>query len=66
MLGRLGSEADDLIDAFLDLALDYEHAHAPTLHGFLTWFGAAETEIKRDMEQGSGEVRVMTVAVVIC
>jgi ATP-dependent helicase/nuclease subunit A len=61
ILTRLGSEADDLIDAFLDLALDFERDHAPGLHGFLTWFAAAETEIRRDMEQGSGEVRVMTV-----
>jgi ATP-dependent helicase/nuclease subunit A len=61
MAERLGSETDDLLDAFLDLALDYERLRPPTLQGFLTWFAAAETEVKRDMEQGSGEVRIMTV-----
>ena len=61
ILRRLGNEADDQINAFLDLALDFERSHVPALQGFLAWFAAAETEIKRDMEQGSGEVRVMTV-----
>ncbi|CAN5562514.1 double-strand break repair helicase AddA [soil metagenome] len=61
MLSRLGSEAGDLIDAFLNLALDFERQETPSLSGFLTWFTAAETEIKRDMEQDGGEVRIMTV-----
>jgi ATP-dependent helicase/nuclease subunit A len=61
IVSRLGSEANDAIDAFLDRALDYEEAHGTSLAGFVNWFQAGEIEIKRNMEQGSGEVRVMTV-----
>ena len=60
-LSRLGSEANDAIDALLDRALDYEEAHGTSLAGFVNWFQADEIEIKRNMEQGAGEVRVMTV-----
>ena len=60
-VSRLGSEANDAIDALLDRALDYEEANGTSLAGFVNWFQAAEIEIKRNMEQGAGEVRVMTV-----
>ncbi len=60
-VSRLGSEANDAIDALLDRALDYEEAHGTSLAGFVNWFQAGEIEIKRNMEQGAGEVRVMTV-----
>ncbi len=58
---RLGEEADDPLDAFLDLALDYERNRVPSLEDFVHWIGAAQTEIKRDMEHGRDEVRIMTV-----
>ncbi len=60
-LGRLGSEANDAIDALLDLALDYELLHGSSLAGFVNWFAAGEVQIKRNMEQAKGEVRIMTV-----
>ena len=60
-VSRLGSEANDAIDALLDRALDYEEAHGTSLAGFVNWFAAGEIEIKRNMEQVAGEVRVMTV-----
>lgn len=60
-VSRLGSEANDAIDALLDRALDYEEAHGTSLAGFVNWFQAGDIEIKRNMEQGAGEVRVMTV-----
>lgn len=60
-VSRLGSEANDAIDALLDRALEYEEAHGSSLAGFVNWFQAGEIEIKRNMEQGGGEVRVMTV-----
>lgn len=56
-VSRLGSEANDVIDALLDRALDYEEAHGTSLAGFVNWFQAGEIEIKRNMEQGLGEVR---------
>ena len=49
-LARLGHEADDALDEFLDLALDYERRETPTLQGFVAWLRTAETEVKRDME----------------
>jgi ATP-dependent helicase/nuclease subunit A len=61
IVSRLGSEANDAIDAFLDRALEYEETHGTSFAGFVNWFQAGEIEIKRNMEQGSGEVRVMTV-----
>jgi len=61
MLSRLGHEAADALDEFLNLALDYEHTETPSLQGFIAWLRAAEAEIKRDMEMERDEVRVMTV-----
>ena len=60
-LSRLGPEANDAIDEFLNLALDYERREAPSLQGFLAWLRDAQAEIKRDMELARDEVRVMTV-----
>jgi ATP-dependent helicase/nuclease subunit A len=60
-LARLGQEADDALDEFLNLALDYERREPPSLQGFVAWLRAANAEIKRDMEIARDEVRVMTV-----
>lgn len=60
-LARLGPEANDALDEFLNLALDYEARETPSLQGFLAWLRAAQSEIKRDMEMARDEVRVMTV-----
>jgi len=61
LLGGLGPEAADPVDAFLQLALEYEQQHTPSLAGFLAWLEATQADIKRDMDQAGGEVRVMTV-----
>jgi ATP-dependent helicase/nuclease subunit A len=60
-LGRLGVEANDALDEFLNLALDYERRDTPSLQGFVAWLRDARTEVKRDMEIARDEVRVMTV-----
>jgi ATP-dependent helicase/nuclease subunit A len=61
-LGRLGFDADDSIDEFLNLALAYEKNHAPSLQSFLHWVVQGDIEIKRDLEQAGGNaVRIMTV-----
>jgi ATP-dependent helicase/nuclease subunit A len=60
-LARLGIEASDPLDEFLNLALDYERRETPSLQGFLNWIRAAQSEVKRDMEMARDEVRVMTV-----
>ena len=61
LLKRLGTESNDAIDEFLSLALAYEHANTPSLEGFLHWIERGGAEVKRDMERGRNEVRVMTV-----
>ncbi len=61
ILGRLGPDAADPLDEFLSLALTYERENAPSLEGFLHWLSAGELEIKRDLEQEHGSVRLMTV-----
>ncbi|ALA17217.1 MULTISPECIES: double-strand break repair helicase AddA [unclassified Chelatococcus] len=65
LVARLGQEAGDAIDAFLAMALDFEHRHAPSLKAFLLSFESdgreVKREIKRDLDAGRDEVRVMTV-----
>ena len=60
-LARLGPEANDALDEFLNLALDYERRETPSLQGFVAWLRTARAEVKRDMEIARDEVRVMTV-----
>ena len=60
-MARLGPEANDALDEFLNLALEYEQRETPSLQGFLTWVRDARAEVKRDMEIARNEVRVMTV-----
>jgi ATP-dependent helicase/nuclease subunit A len=61
LLARLGHEAADALDEFLNLALDYERIETPSLQGFVAWLRTAQAEVKRDMEMARDEVRVMTV-----
>ena len=61
ILARLGHEAADALDEFLNLALDYERRETPSLQGFVSWLRNAQAEVKRDMELARDEVRVMTV-----
>ncbi len=61
LLKRLGAETADAIDEFLSLALAYESANTPSLEGFLHWVERGGADVKRDMERGRDEVRVMTV-----
>jgi ATP-dependent helicase/nuclease subunit A len=58
---RLGPEAADALDEFLEHALTYEREEAPTLQGFVAWLRAGDTQVKRDMDIARDEVRVMTV-----
>jgi len=61
ILQRLGHEANDALDEFLELALNHERKAPASLQGFMAWLRAADTEVKRDMEISRDEVRVMTV-----
>ena len=61
LVARLGPDAADPIDEFLNLALTYDDGAPPSLSRFLAWVREGNREIKRDMEHGRNEVRVMTV-----
>ena len=61
LIARLGLDAADPLDEFLDLALTYDDGAPPSLAGFLAFMRDGERDIKRDMEHGRNEVRVMTV-----
>jgi len=64
LVARLGGEAGDAIDVFLAAAAQAETGEdAPSLGGFLARYVGAEAghTVKRDLESGRDEVRVMTV-----
>ena len=50
MLARLGTEAEDGIDALLSQALAYERRAVDSLTGFLVWLETDDMEIKRQMD----------------
>uniref|UniRef100_UPI000E65EFBC double-strand break repair helicase AddA n=1 Tax=Desertibaculum subflavum TaxID=2268458 RepID=UPI000E65EFBC len=61
LAGRLGTESWDPVDELLALALAYERTEPASLQGFHHWITAHDAEVKRDLEQGGGAVRIMTV-----
>ncbi len=61
LVSRLGREANDPIDELLNAALAFASAHTPSLQGFVQWFDAGESELKREAGASEGLVRVMTV-----
>lgn len=61
LLGRLGMEAADPLDEFLNAAIQFDDGEPPSLQGFMTWLRSGARQVKRDMEQGANEVRVLTV-----
>ncbi|WP_102959552.1 double-strand break repair helicase AddA [Mangrovicella endophytica] len=61
LIERLGHDAGEVLDAFLDLALAEERAGRTGLDAFLETLAASPPEIKREMEHGKDEVRIMTI-----
>src|SRR6056297_216641 len=61
LLARLGTEAEDGIDALLAQAMAYEGSAVSSLTGFLVWMETDEMEIKRQMDSAGDRIRVMTV-----
>ncbi|WP_139412617.1 double-strand break repair helicase AddA [Bartonella mastomydis] len=61
ILSRLGSEANDVLDAFMDYTLNIQKTGLPGLQAFLETLSASEPEIKREFEQNNEEIRIMTV-----
>ena len=61
ILTRLGREAEQALDAFLAETLAAERRGVRDLESFAAEMAASEVEVKREQEDGHGEVRVMTV-----
>ncbi|MFW2542813.1 double-strand break repair helicase AddA [Primorskyibacter sp. 2E107] len=61
LIGRLGAEAEDGINALLAQALSYERTDIPSLTGFIEWAQSDNLEIKRAAEGAGQTLRVMTV-----
>ncbi|MEO0497189.1 MAG: double-strand break repair helicase AddA [Pseudomonadota bacterium] len=60
LLARLGGEAEDPVDTFLDFALSRENEGVPGIDGYLQWLQNTAPEVKRQLEQTQGRIRVMT------
>jgi len=59
---RLGPEADEAIDEFLNLTLRYAAGNTPSLQGFLQWIRSTASIVKRELgDSPADEVRIMTV-----
>ncbi len=59
---RLGLEANEAIDEFLSLTLQYEQSETPSLQNFIIWFQNRNNIIKRDMDQSQlNAVKIMTI-----
>ncbi len=61
LVARLGPEANDAIDEFLQLAINFERDEPGGLTSFLASVENLDVSIKRDMEAAGDAVRVMTV-----
>ncbi|EJF85135.1 double-strand break repair helicase AddA [Candidatus Bartonella washoeensis] len=61
ILARLGSEANDVLDAFMDYTLTIQKTGLPGLQAFLETLSTSEPEIKREFDQNHEEVRIMTI-----
>lgn len=61
MKSRLGHDCIDPLDELLGAALRYEEDNIPTLQGFVRWQKSGSFEIKRELEEAGGQVRIMTI-----
>ena len=61
MLGRLGEDAGDPLQEFLNSTLQFEQDNIPSLQQFIHWQAQGNTEIKRELEAAGEKVRIMTV-----
>ncbi len=61
LLTRLGQEAEQAIDAFLAEALAAERRGVRDLESLVAELEVSQVEVKREQDEGRGEVRVMTV-----
>ena len=58
---RLGIDALDALDEFLNSALTFERDHTHSVQDFLKWQASGQGDIKRDAGEAAQHVRIMTV-----
>lgn len=58
---RLGIEVDDVLNEFLDMALDHERARDPSMVAFIAGLRQTERSVKRELSEAGDTVRVMTI-----
>ncbi len=61
LLQRLGMDAAEAIDVFLADVFEWQRQNPPSLAAFVAAMRTIEREVKREMEESGGAVRVMTV-----
>lgn len=61
LIARLGPDILDPLEEALSIALSFQLLDVPTLEGFVAAVETGATEIKREMEQAGGKIRVLTV-----
>jgi ATP-dependent helicase/nuclease subunit A len=61
LIGRLGPDAADAVDVFLYRLRRWQAANPASLPLFVEAMSGDETDVKRDMEDAHGRVRVMTI-----
>jgi ATP-dependent helicase/nuclease subunit A len=61
LLARLGPDAADPVDEFVNAALDHGRRHPPSLQHFVGWLRRGAAEVKREQEAAGDAVRIMTV-----
>lgn len=58
---RLGYEAADVLETFLEQVMQYERLHTPSLQGVVHWLEQGSVQVVRDAAQPGDYVRLMTV-----
>ena len=61
LIQRLGEPARDPVSALIDRALGYDMGEAASLQLFLAEIESDTSQLKRDLAEANGEIRVMTV-----
>ncbi|MCJ8325426.1 MAG: double-strand break repair helicase AddA [Rhizobiales bacterium] len=61
LIARLGKDALDPLDEFLNLVENFELNHVADLNHLIKWIESDEEELKREIDQEKDEVRIMTV-----
>jgi ATP-dependent helicase/nuclease subunit A len=61
LVARIGPDAEEAITVFLSQLRQWQASNPPSLLAFVEAMTSSETDVKRDMEEAHGRVRVMTV-----